>query len=207
VSTTTTAAAILLSQLGRVQLELHAAEQVLQRFAASAPHDFAEGVDHRIGLGREAERVPGRANQRFGNNQAYDRRSGETGFILSTPMIDQLYEKVGGTGKIRELVRVFYDRVMADPRLAPFFPDTDIESLKAKQVMFLVMLLGPARVSAQLDLRAAHSSARAEGMTDAHFDAMLGHFGAAMREMDVEDDYIREVIARLETTRKDVLGR
>jgi hemoglobin len=122
-------------------------------------------------------------------------------------MIDQLYEKVGGTGTIRELVRIFYDRVMADARLAPFFPDTDIESLKARQVMFLVMLLGHQRMFAQHDLAAAHSGARAQGMTDAHFDAMLGHFEASMRQLDVDEDYRRAILTRIESTRNAVLGR
>jgi hemoglobin len=122
-------------------------------------------------------------------------------------MIDQLYDKVGGTGTIRELVRVFYDRVTTDPRLARFFPATAIESLRAKQVMFLAMLLGHQRMVASQDLTAAHAGARMQGLTDEHFDAMLGHFDASMREVEVEEDYRRAVLARIETTRNAVLGR
>ena len=122
-------------------------------------------------------------------------------------MIDQLYEKVGGADTIRELVRIFYDRVLADPRLAPFFPDTDMESLRAKQVMFLTMLMGRTRTFNGKDLSAAHAGARAQGLTDEHFDALLGHFEASMRALGVADDYTREVIARIQTTRNAVLGR
>jgi hemoglobin len=122
-------------------------------------------------------------------------------------MINQLYEKVGGSETIRELVRIFYDRVLADPRLAPFFPDTDMESLRAKQVMFLTMLLGRTRTFSGKDLSVAHAGARAQGLTDEHFDALLGHFAASMRDLEVADDYIREVMARIETTRNAVLGR
>ena len=122
-------------------------------------------------------------------------------------MIDRLYEKVGGTETIGELVRNFYERVLADPRLAPFFPDTDLESLRAKQVMFLIMLLGQTRTFSGPDLTAAHAGARAQGLTDEHFDALLGDFDAALRELDVDADYTREIIARIETTRDAVLGR
>ena len=122
-------------------------------------------------------------------------------------MINQLYEKVGGADTIRELVRIFYDRVLADPRLAPFFPDTDMESLRAKQVMFLTMLMGRTRTFNGKDLSAAHAGARAQGLTDEHFDALLGHFEASMRALGVADDYTREVIARIQTTRNAVLGR
>jgi hemoglobin len=122
-------------------------------------------------------------------------------------MIDRLYENVGGPETIKELVRVFYERVLADPRLAPFFPDTEMESLRAKQVMFLIMLLGRTPTFRGPDLRAAHAGARAQGLTDEHFDALLGHFEASLRELDVDADYTREILARIETTRDAVLGR
>jgi len=122
-------------------------------------------------------------------------------------MIDRLFEKVGGRRTINELVRIFYDRVLADQRLAPFFPDADMESLRAKQVMFLAMLLGRARTYAGRDLTAAHAGARARGLTDEHFDALLGHFEASLGELGVDVAYTREVIARIETTRDAVLGR
>ncbi len=122
-------------------------------------------------------------------------------------MIDQLYDKVGGSGAIKELVQVFYDRVLADPRLAPFFPQTDMDGLRAKQVMFLIMLMGRTRTFSGQDLTAAHAGARAQGLSDEHFDALLGHFGVSLRELGVEEDYTREVLARIEATRDAVLGR
>jgi hemoglobin len=122
-------------------------------------------------------------------------------------MIDELYDKVGGTGTIQELVGIFYDRVLADPILAPFFPDTQMKDLRAKQVMFLIMLLGRKRTFSGPDLSAAHAGARMRGLTDQHFDALLGHFEAAMRELQVAEDYIQQALARLEATREAVLGR
>jgi len=122
-------------------------------------------------------------------------------------MSDRLYEQVGGTKTINELVRIFYDRVLADPRLAPFFSSADMEAQRAKQVMFLIMLLGRTRTFSGGDLGAAHAGARAQGLTNEHFDALLGHFGASLRELEVREDYIGEVLARIETTRDAVLGR
>ena len=122
-------------------------------------------------------------------------------------MSDRLYEQVGGTKTIQELVRIFYDRVLADPRLAPFFPNTDMEALRAKQVMFLTMLMGRSRLFSGRDLGSAHVDARAQGLTDEHFDALLGHFGAAMRELEVAEEYIQQVLGRIEITRESVLGR
>lgn len=122
-------------------------------------------------------------------------------------MIDQLYDKVGGSGAIKELVGIFYDRVLADPRLAPFFPQADMDGLRAKQVMFLIMLLGRTRTFGGQDLAAAHADARAQGLADEHFDALLGHFEAALGELGVAEGYTREVLARIGATRDAVLGR
>ena len=122
-------------------------------------------------------------------------------------MIDRLYEKIGGSKTINELVQLFYDRVLADPRLAPFFPHADMAALRAKQVMFMMMLLGRSRTFSGRDLTTAHAGARAQGLKDEHFDALLGHFEASLHDIDVGDDYTREVMALLETTRNAVLGR
>jgi hemoglobin len=122
-------------------------------------------------------------------------------------MIDELFDKVGGTATINELVRLFYDRVLADPRLAPFFPDTDMDGLRGQQSMFLIMLLGRTATFKGRDLTTAHAGARAQGLTDEHFDAIIGHFDASLRELDVAEDYAREVLRRIEETRDAVLGR
>ena len=122
-------------------------------------------------------------------------------------MIDRLYEKVGGSTTINQLVKLFYDRVLADPRLGSFFPHTDMATLRAQQAMFITMLLGRSRSFNGRDLTTAHAAARAQGLNDADFDALLGHFEAALEELDVAEDYTREILALLETTRNAVLGR
>ena len=122
-------------------------------------------------------------------------------------MIDRLYEKIGGSKTINELVQLFYDRVLADPRLGPFFQHTDTAALRAQQAMFITMLLGRTRSFNGRDLKTAHAGARAKGLTDEHFDALLGHFKTSLQELDVAEDYTCEIVALLETTRDAVLGR
>ena len=122
-------------------------------------------------------------------------------------MIDRLFESVGGSKTISELVQRFYDRVLADPHLAPFFPNTDMAALQAKQVMFISMLLGSGQTYRGRDLSTAHAAARAQGLNDEHFDALLGHFRASLQDMHVAEDFTREILAKLETTRNAVLAR
>lgn len=122
-------------------------------------------------------------------------------------MIDRLYDKIGGSDTINELVQVFYDRVQADPRLGLFFAHTDMAMLRARQAMFMSMLLGGSRSFNGRDLTTAHTGVRTQGLNDAHFDALLEHFEKSLQELDVAEDYTREILALLETTRNAVLGR
>jgi hemoglobin len=122
-------------------------------------------------------------------------------------MINRLYEKIGGGKTISALVRVFYDKVQADPRLGRFFRCTDMDNLRARQAMFLTMLLGGTRSFTRIALDAAHAGARAEGMTDSDFDTLLSLFAESLQEVNVEQNYVDEVLRLLETTRESVLGR
>ena len=122
-------------------------------------------------------------------------------------MIDRLYDKIGGSTTINKLVQIFYDRVLADPQLSPYFPHTDMATLRARQTMFISMLVGGSRSFSGRDLTTAHAGARAQGLNDAHFDALLEHFGQSLQQLGVAEDYTREILALLETTRNAVLGR
>ncbi len=53
-----------------------------------------------------------------------------------------LYETLGGERALEAVVVRFYRRVLADPRLKPFFAGADMTRLKAMQRAFLAMALG-----------------------------------------------------------------
>lgn len=122
-------------------------------------------------------------------------------------MVHRLYEKIGGRTTISTLVRVFYEKVRADEKLSRFFGNTDMENLRARQAMFLTMLLGGAQRFTGRDLATAHAGARLKGMDDASFDALMKLFRESLEEINVESAYIDEVLTLLESTRNDVLGR
>jgi hemoglobin len=122
-------------------------------------------------------------------------------------MADALYEIIGGRLRINSAVDLFYKRVLADPNLRHFFQNTDMNNLRALQSMFVSMLLGGRIVYTGKDIRAAHAAPRAMGMTDAHFDALLAHFRAALQEVGVGGAALEKVMKHLETTRNAVLDR
>lgn len=52
-----------------------------------------------------------------------------------------LYEQIGGAPTIRALVEAFYPKVVANPLLAPIFPE-DIDPVIERQYLFLTQYLG-----------------------------------------------------------------
>jgi len=122
-------------------------------------------------------------------------------------MVDALYDLIGGKQTVWAATESFYRRVLADDTLSHFFEGSDLVHLRARQSMFLSMLLGGRVVYTGKDLSAAHAGARAKKLTDVHFDAFLIHFRAALAEVGVKAEKAEEVLQLLETRRNAVLGR
>ena len=122
-------------------------------------------------------------------------------------MVDNLFETVGGRRTISAAVDLFYRRVLADVSVQQFFRGVDMEHLRARQSMFISMLLGGRFVYTGKDITAAHDGARNLGLNDSHFDTILTHFRASLEEVGVEADKVEKIMGLLEGTRKAVLNR
>lgn len=116
-----------------------------------------------------------------------------------------LFEQLGGEAAIEAAVVTFYEKVMADPTLAPFFEHLDMNAQIKKQIAFMTMAFGGPNRYTGRDLRIAH--AKLKGLGDAHFDAVERHLRETLSELGVEDSAIAAVISVVEKTRKDVLNR
>ncbi len=68
-----------------------------------------------------------------------------------------LFDQIGGEGAVNAAVDLFYDRVLADPMLAPFFRDIDMSRLKAHQFAFLSQALGGPRQYSGTVMSQAHA--------------------------------------------------
>jgi hemoglobin len=118
-----------------------------------------------------------------------------------------IYEQLGGEASINVAVDIFYRKVLSDPKLTSFFESTDMERQAAKQKAFLTMVLGGPVAYTGRDMRSAHAALVTRGLNDAHFDAVVGHLGATLKELGVPDALIGQVAATAESVRNDVLGR
>ncbi len=118
-----------------------------------------------------------------------------------------LYERVGGQSAVAAVVNLLYDRIIKDPLLLPFFDGIDVRRQKSKQVAFLsTVFSGPTRHSGE-DLREAHRHLVARGLSDQHFDAIADHLQSTLQELSVPATLVEEIMAIVESTRKDVLNR
>jgi truncated hemoglobin YjbI len=121
-------------------------------------------------------------------------------------VIDELYDLIGGRPTVQAATESFYNRVFADETLRPFFRSTEMAQLRARQSMFLSMLLGGRIVYTGADIATAHASPRKQGLNDGHFDKFLRHFREALMEVGVETDKADKVLRLLESKRRAVLN-
>ena len=121
---------------------------------------------------------------------------------------DRLYESVGGAPALDLAITIFYDRVLADPSVAPWFDGVDLPRLRQHQRDFLTVVLGgPAHVGTT-------DRYRGRGLTVAHagraidddaFTRVRDHLVATLRELGVPPAQLTEVGERVEQYRRQVV--
>jgi len=120
---------------------------------------------------------------------------------------ESLYNQLGGAAAIDAAVDLFYTKVLADSRVNGFFQGVDMNRQRAMQKAFLTFAFGGPNAYQGRDLRAAHAHLVARGLNDTHFDIILEHLGATLKELGVKDELIQHAAKVANSVRKDVLGK
>ena len=81
------------------------------------------------------------------------------------------------------------------------------DGLRAKQSMFLTMLLGGIDSLGRPDVRRAHTEPRKQGLTDAHVTSFFTHFRAALEDIGTAPRIMDRVMEKLEASRGEVLNQ
>jgi hemoglobin len=116
---------------------------------------------------------------------------------------ESLYDRLGGRDALAAVVDDFYDRVLADERLAHYFDDVDMADQRRHQTSFLVYATdGPASYDGQ-SMRAAHDHL---DVGDREFDAILGHLDEALEAAGVDENDRVAVVGRVEDFRPEIVG-
>lgn len=118
-----------------------------------------------------------------------------------------LYERMGGESAVRAAVIKMYDKILSDDALAPFFENIDVDALRHSQFAFVSYAFGGPNHYTGKALRASHKNAVQHGLSDIHFDLVVGHLKTAMIELGLPNALIEEMSAIIEGTRGDVLNK
>lgn len=118
-----------------------------------------------------------------------------------------LYDELGGVPAVAMALDRFYDKVMADQRLSPFFAGINLDQLKKTQSSFIAMALGGDSNYRGRTLREAHRRAVSQGLNNDVFNTFVGYFEEVLKEFGVAADKIGQVMSLLEGARAEVLDR
>jgi hemoglobin len=114
------------------------------------------------------------------------------------------YEQIGGAPTIRVAVDKFYEKVLNDPDLAPYFTMTNMPRLKRHQVQLLTTALGGPDEYEGRDLTLAH---RGRGISEPHYAKVAEHLAATLRELDAPAEVVTAVATTLDSLREQIVER
>lgn len=112
------------------------------------------------------------------------------------------YDLIGGARAIAALVDRFYELILSDPQLVPFFANTDMARLKRHQVLLISQVTGGPAEYAGSDLREAHAGKK---ISSADFSRVVGHLVTALQEAAVPSDVIARIGAALGSTQPEIV--
>jgi hemoglobin len=113
--------------------------------------------------------------------------------LVSPQKRSTVFEAVGGFPFFDRLVDIFYERVKADPNLAPMFPE-EMDEPKERLSLFLAQFFGGPN---EYSLRRGHPRLRSRHLpftiARPERDAWLAHMLAALTETGVQDPALSEM--------------
>lgn len=105
------------------------------------------------------------------------------------PMQKSHFEKYGGFSTVSKIVLDFYNRMLDDDDVGPFFDDIDMARIVDHQTKFISSLMGGPASYTDDQIRKMHASLT---IADAHFDKMqnilretLSDHGVAPEDIDI----------------------
>ncbi len=114
-----------------------------------------------------------------------------------------LYERIGGKDAVNAAVDLFYQKVLADPRINHFFENVDMVRQRGHQKTFLTYAFGGLPNYPGKNMREAHKHL---DLNEGHFNAVAENLQATLVELGVAEDLIAEVMTIAASTHDDVLN-
>ena len=113
-------------------------------------------------------------------------------------MSESLYHRLGGFKFVHRILSDFYDRVLEDDDLSPYFEKTDMAHLIDHQTQFFATILGGPASYTDEQLRNIHVRM---GIKDRHFSLVVDLLGDTLEDHELEQEHIDAIVAALEARR------
>ena len=114
-----------------------------------------------------------------------------------------LFEKYGGFSQISKVVLSFYDRLLDDDDIGPFFDEVDMTKMVDHQTKFIASLLGGPASYTDNQLRQLH--ARLD-IKNSHFDDLKIVLSDTLTDHGIEPQDVETVVAEFEKRRPMIVG-
>lgn len=109
-----------------------------------------------------------------------------------------LFEKYGGFSTISKIVLSFYDRMIEDDDVGPFFDDVELPRLIDHQTKFISSIMGGPASFSDDHIQRAH---RNMIIRNHHFDRLKEIVAETLADFSVEPDDIATILAGFEQRR------
>jgi hemoglobin len=123
---------------------------------------------------------------------------------LVTVSDETLYDRLGGRAGIRAVVDDFYDRLLDDEALGPFFADADVERLRRTQTDFLCEAAGGPETYDAEPVREAHLHVP---FTPEHIERAIELLEESLDHFDVPDEDADAVVEAIAVHEADLLAQ
>ncbi|WP_256287832.1 group I truncated hemoglobin [Halobellus inordinatus] len=117
---------------------------------------------------------------------------------------ETLYDRLGQREGIRTVVDDFYDRLVADEDIGPFFEDADVERLRQTQTDFLCEAAGGPETYDAAPIREAHLHVP---FTEEHIERAIEHLSDSLDAFDVPEDDAAKVVQAVAAYEEELLAR
>lgn len=124
----------------------------------------------------------------------------EEGTVQAKANTASIYDDIGGDDAIETVIERMYEHILDDDRLAPYFDESNIQSLINHQSRFIAMVAGGPEYHDNIPETHAHMNLR-----DEHFDAVLAYLHTALVENGVDEEYSQQLKSYLQQYRASIV--
>ena len=115
----------------------------------------------------------------------------------------QLFARLGGDPAVKAAMGKLFDRLLADPTLAPVFERVNVRRHVASTSRFVAAATGGPKPWTGRSMEEAH---RHLNITNDQFDRVAGHLAVALHELSVPSDTASEVLTLVSSLRSKIVA-